>query len=111
MSAFTVFYLGATGYVGGSALVSLVKRYPNFTWTALVRNPKDVSAVQAVGSNVKVVVGSHSDLALIESSAKTHDITVNTADSDDVPLIEAIVRGQEARAGSGARKPILIHTR
>lgn len=107
----TAFYLGATGYVGGSVFVDLVRRYPQISWTALIRNTKGVTAVQAVGKNVRVVIGSHSDIALIEANAKTHDVTYNVADSDDLALIDAIIRGQETRAAGGGRKPIFIHTR
>lgn len=61
--------------------------------------------------NVKVVVGSHGDTALIERTAKAHNVTLNVADSDDLALIGAIIKGQEAAASSAARKPIFIHTR
>lgn len=111
MSTLSVFFLGATGYVGGSVLVDFVKRYPTFTWTALVRNQKDVSPVEAVGPNVKVIIGSFKEIALIEANAKEHDITINLANCDDLDLTQAVIRGQEERAASGGRKPILIHTR
>ncbi|KAG8930777.1 hypothetical protein FRC01_002281 [Tulasnella sp. 417] len=106
----SVFILGATGYVGGSILVRFQREYPDFTWTALVRNPKDVSAIQALG--VKVVQGTQLDLDLIEHTAAEHDAVLNIANSDDLPLTQAVLRGLESRARSGdvAGKPILVHT-
>lgn len=107
----SVFILGATGYIGGSILVRFQQEYPNFTWTALVRNPKDVSTIQALGVNV--VQGTQSDLDLIERTAAEHDAVLNLANSDDLPLTQAVLKGLESRARSGtvAGKPILVHTR
>ncbi|KIO27839.1 hypothetical protein M407DRAFT_22891 [Tulasnella calospora MUT 4182] len=106
----SVFILGATGYVGGSVLVRFQREYPDFTWTALVRNPKDVSTIQALGVNV--VQGTQLDLDLIESTAAKHDAVLNIANSDDLPLTQAVLRGLESRARSGnvIGKPILLHT-
>src|SRR4051812_17657070 len=94
MTSHSIFVLGATGYIGGSVLASSwVKRYPSFNYTALVRNPKDVPAIEALGPNVKAVIGSHSDLELIEQHSRDHGIVVNFAESDDLALIKAILKG------------------
>ncbi|KAG8992744.1 hypothetical protein FRB94_011370 [Tulasnella sp. JGI-2019a] len=87
----TAFILGVTGYVGGSVLVDLTKKYPDFVFSALVRNPKDNNSIEALG--VKIIQGSHTDLELIERSASESDIVFNIADSDDLPLTEAILKG------------------
>lgn len=105
----TVLILGVTGYIGGSVLVELRRRHPDFHFTALVRNPKDNAAVVALAVNV--VNGSHQELDLIERLASEHDITVNAADSDDLPLTNAIIRGLTTRGKAVGKKPILIHTR
>ncbi|KAG8926792.1 hypothetical protein FRC01_008363 [Tulasnella sp. 417] len=107
----SVFLLGVTGYIGGSVLVDHKKRYPNAQFTALVRNPKDMVAVQAFG--VKVVQGSHSNLDIIQKLASEHDVVINCGDSDDLPLTKAVLAGLEDRARAkpdASRKPILIHT-
>lgn len=111
LRAQSVFVLGATGYIGGSILVGIQQRYPEFNYTALVRNPKDNPALEAIG--VRVLQGSHSDLELIEKVAAQHDIVVNCADADDLPLTTAILKGMidRSKSGSSPRKPILIHTR
>lgn len=105
-----VLFIGATGYIGGSVLADFVQRYPEFIYTALIRNPKDTKAIASL--NVRVVQGSHSDTELIERVASEHDIVVNGADADDVPLADAIIKGLFTRANSkdGSRKPIYIHT-
>lgn len=110
MSRNTAFILGATGYIGGDALVALVQKHPEFHYTALVRNPRDNKAVEALG--VTVLQGSHSDLDIIEKAAIENDVVFNFADADDPPLTDTILRGLETRAKQGsAAKPILIHTR
>lgn len=108
---FSLFFLGVTGYIGGSVLVELKNRYPNAQFTALVRNPKDIVAVQALG--VQVVQGSHSDLELVQKLSSENDVVVNCGDSDDLPLTKVILAGLESRAQAkpdASRKPILIHT-
>ena len=125
----TVFYLGATGYIGGplrahvqlfvliikrfyllgAVLADLVKTYPNLKITALVRNPLHVKTVHDLG--VEVVQGSFSDTELISSRARAADITVNSADSDNTALNEAILAGQRARVvEDGKPPPVLFHT-
>ncbi|KAI0271296.1 hypothetical protein BC834DRAFT_818687 [Gloeopeniophorella convolvens] len=105
----TVFYLGATGYIGGAVLVGLCKAYPDIKVTALVRNPAHVDAVRAVG--VEVVQGTFSDTDLIAAHARAAEITVNSADSDDVALITAVLAGQKARVVEDGKPPaVLLHT-
>ncbi|KAG9019811.1 hypothetical protein FRB90_005959 [Tulasnella sp. 427] len=110
LQSLAVFVLGATGYIGGSVLVGIQQRYPEFNYTALVRSSKNNSAIEAIG--VKVIQGSHSDLELIEKVAAQHDIVVNCADADDLPLTIAILKGmmERSKRGSSSQKPLLIHT-
>lgn len=105
----TVFYIGATGYIGGAVLVDLLKAYPDLKVTALVRNPAHVDAVRRLG--VEVVRGTFSDADLITSHARAADITVNAADADDVALSTAILAGHKARVVEDKQAPaILLHT-
>lgn len=93
----------------GAVLVDLVKRYPDLNITALVRNPSHVEAVRNLGVNV--VQGTFSDTELISSRARAAEITVNTAESDDTALNEAILTGQKARVvQDGKPPPVLLHT-
>lgn len=109
-SNLSVLFLGATGYIGGATLIEFISQYPGFTYTAIIRNPKDAKALEAV--NVKVIIGSYDQLDLIEKTVAEYDITINAADADDLPLTKAVIAGLKARTNKGAaRKPILIHTR
>jgi len=105
----TVFYIGATGYIGGAVLADLVRTHPDLEITALVRNRDHIEAVRGLG--VEVVQGSFSDANLISSHARAADITINSADSDDVALNTAILSGQRARVVDEGKPPaILLHT-
>jgi hypothetical protein len=106
----TVFYIGATGYIGGmywriitgpdltttslslgAVLADLVQAYPDIRVNALVRNTTHSAALKANSNVVDVVEGSFSDIALITAKARDADITFNTGDSDDVGLTKAIL--------------------
>ncbi|KDQ20599.1 hypothetical protein BOTBODRAFT_26603 [Botryobasidium botryosum FD-172 SS1] len=105
----SAFVLGATGYIGGAALIAIKKAYPDFVYTALVRSEKDVAAVQAIG--VSVIVGSTENHQLVADAVAHHDITLNAADADDLPLAKNIISALKKRAGAGGHaRPIYIHT-
>ncbi|KAI0312892.1 hypothetical protein OF83DRAFT_1066457 [Amylostereum chailletii] len=104
----SVFILGATGYIGGSLLVRLLKEYPDWTFSALVRNEKHFEAIRSAG--VTVVPGSFTDKSLITDRSYSADIVINAADCDDIPLTEAILSGMRKRFQEGKQKGILIHT-
>ncbi|KAG9005687.1 hypothetical protein FRB93_009613 [Tulasnella sp. JGI-2019a] len=107
-----VFFIGATGYIGGSILVAFVRGHPELTYSALVRNPKDIQAIANL--NVRAIQGSTSDIPLIEKETSEHDIVVNCANADDLRLAEAVINGLTTRSSNpmkkGSRKPIYIHT-
>jgi hypothetical protein len=131
----TVFYIGATGYIGGmyhledyrlsiitgpdltttslplgAVLADLVQAYPDIKVTALVRNLAHSAALKANNNVVDVVEGSFSDIALITSKAREADITFNTGDSDDVELTKAILAGHKLRATEDKKSPAaLVH--
>jgi len=76
-----------------------------------VRRPESRKPVEDLGPNVRTVEGSFDDLALIEQHTREADVVVNTADSDTVPLIEAILAGQRKRAEvDGKPRGALLHT-
>ncbi|THH01272.1 hypothetical protein EW145_g6947 [Phellinidium pouzarii] len=104
----TVFIIGATGYIGGSLLVSLKKAHPDLVYTALVRSESDFSAISAAGATP--VHGSFNDLDLIAEHCALADIVVNAADSDNVQLSDAILRGLKRRKDEGRGVAVLIHT-
>ena len=93
----------------GSVLVDLLNTYPDLKVTALVRNPAHFDAVRGLG--VEVVQGAFSDADLITKHARAADITVNTADADDVGLSNAILAGHKARVEEDKKLPaVYLHT-
>ena len=64
------------GYIGGSVLSRFLK-HPNatsFDITTLVRSPEKAEKLKTFG--VHPVVGSHSDLALVEKLAAKADVVI-----------------------------------
>lgn len=92
----------------GSLLVALKRRYPEFTYLALVRSTSAISSVEAVG--VSVVQGSFSDLEKITELSEKADVVINAADSDTVELSVSILKGMKARCVKGNGAGTLIHT-
>ncbi|TDL24607.1 NAD(P)-binding protein [Rickenella mellea] len=105
----SVFFLGATGYVGGAFLVALKSAYPDSRITALVRSEEKGAAVKAAGAQ-QIIVGSHEEHEKIRAASAEADVVVNAADSDYLPLTSAIIAGLKERAKKGGKKPLLFHT-
>ncbi|KIJ63842.1 hypothetical protein HYDPIDRAFT_29192 [Hydnomerulius pinastri MD-312] len=106
-----IFFTGATGYIGGTVLLRLLD-HPTFASseiTALLRKAEKVPAFESIG--VKTVLGSNSDLDLLEKQASQSDIVFACANADDVPACEAILRGLKKRHQTTSTVPILIHTK
>ncbi|KAI5121374.1 hypothetical protein M0805_001187 [Coniferiporia weirii] len=104
----SVLILGATGYVGGSLLIALKQAYPSYTLTALVRSPASFFAVTAAGATP--VQGTFSEHAKISALAADADVVINTGDSDDDGLIQAILTGLRRKYDGGCGTGALIHT-
>lgn len=80
----TVFFLGATGYLGSQFLVMLNESLPQLHVVALLRNatPERKEQVQNVYSNISFVEGSLDDDAIIQEQVAKVDIVINCASSD-----------------------------
>ncbi|KIJ63848.1 hypothetical protein HYDPIDRAFT_133756 [Hydnomerulius pinastri MD-312] len=99
-----------SGYIGGAVLLRLLD-HPTFASseiTALLRKAEKVPAFESIG--VKTVLGSNSDLDLLEKQASQSDIVFACANADDVPACEAILKGLKKRHQATGTVPILIHT-
>ncbi|KAG6864529.1 hypothetical protein C0991_008930 [Blastosporella zonata] len=110
MSTPNIFFTGATGYIGGSVLARFLTHsdIASHKITLLVRSPEKAAKFAAFG--VKTVVGSQTDIDLVEKLASEADVVVSTADSDYLPAIQAILRGLEKRHKATENVPIIIHT-
>lgn len=117
------------GYIGGSVLLRFLK-HPNaasFNITVLVRSPQKAENFKAFG--VKPVVGSHSDLELVEKLAAEADVVITAvgiyhfisgskaakpvfqkADADNLEAAQATLRGLKVRHKEIGSPPILIQT-
>lgn len=108
----TILYLGATGYIGGAALDRILDtdKDSNLRVTVLVRDKAKAAAFATVDPRLTPLTGSLGDLELLETQASKHDVVVNTANADDLPATEAILRGMAKRTKETGVKSILIHT-
>ncbi|KAI6006832.1 hypothetical protein EDD15DRAFT_2207248 [Pisolithus albus] len=108
----TIFFTGATGYVGGTVLARLVEHptFPDSEFTLLIRPSKKdkVSALHSLG--FKTVLGSYDDLDILEDQASKADIIFSIADADNVAAAQAILRGLKKRYEATGRQSLLIHT-
>ncbi|WRT69908.1 uncharacterized protein IL334_006899 [Kwoniella shivajii] len=105
-----ILLLGASGYIGGTVLVDLLKEYKPLDITALVRDETKKSILQPFGINI--VEGNVENPSLLRQLAESYDVVLNFAvpfgGGDD--SIQALVDGLEKRAASAAVKPVLLHT-
>ncbi|WVW87130.1 hypothetical protein I302_109187 [Kwoniella bestiolae CBS 10118] len=105
-----VLILGATGYIGGTLLVTLLKDHTSSNITTLVRDEAKKALLEPLG--VKVVIGNVEDASFLQDLAEQHDVIYNFA----VPFgggdasIQALVDGLEKRANTTQVKPVLLQT-
>ncbi|KAI0783989.1 NAD-P-binding protein [Irpex lacteus] len=110
MSKTPIFFLGATGYIGGSVLSRLLS-HPNqnsFDITVLVRDSDKAKKLERLG--VKAVVGSFKDMPLVEQLAENAHVVFSTADADDLGAANALLAGLKRRHEKTDDIPVLIHT-
>ncbi|GAA6042944.1 hypothetical protein JCM8097_000013 [Rhodosporidiobolus ruineniae] len=107
MVATRVFFLGATGYVGGPIASRLVDR--GFQLTALVR--KDDSRAAALRQRgVHTVVGTLDSVELIKEQAESSDAVFTAAANSHMGSVEAVLAGFKAKKEKTGAEGILIHT-
>ncbi|KAI5997249.1 hypothetical protein F5J12DRAFT_895891 [Pisolithus orientalis] len=108
----TIFFTGATGYIGGTVLTRLVDHptFANFEITLLIRPSKKdkISTFHSLGLNT--VLGSYNDLDILEEQASKADIVFSIADVDNLAAAQAILRGLTKRYDATGQQPLLIHT-
>ncbi|OAL54698.1 NAD(P)-binding protein [Pyrenochaeta sp. DS3sAY3a] len=100
----SVFLLGV-GYIGNNVLDSLL--VAKYSVTALVRQAEQASVLKKAGA--KTVLGTLADLQLITAQTSQHEITINTANCDDLPSVEAILAGVKQRIAAG-KPSTYLHT-
>ena len=95
-----IFMTGATGYIGGSVAAALMAR--GATVHGLVRSEQRADEARAHG--IEPVMGTLDDAEILNETARTADVVINTANADHGASADALVA---ALAGSGKQ---LLHT-
>ncbi|KIN05165.1 hypothetical protein OIDMADRAFT_50987 [Oidiodendron maius Zn] len=103
MAAKKVFLTGATGYIGGSVLEGVIRKYPKLCVTALLRNPSE--EFKARYPDVKIEVGDFDAFEVIEKAASASDIVLHMGDIDHPGCAAAILSGLSKRTAPS----FLIH--
>ncbi|KAJ7134065.1 hypothetical protein C8R43DRAFT_1205642 [Mycena crocata] len=112
MSRTDIFITGATGFVGGTVLSLLLahKDAASFNITALVRSSEKAEKLLKVSDpKIGVVVGSHSDLELVERLASKAGVIFSMGDCDDLELAKAQLRGAKKRYEATGTQVEFIH--
>lgn len=104
----SIFFLGATGYVGGSLFVALRKQRPDLHITAAVRSESAAAKITAAGATAVVV--SNDEHEIISQLAEKADLVLDLADSDNFPIVEDVLRGLKRKFEAGRGRGIFVHT-
>ncbi|RPD59636.1 NAD(P)-binding protein [Lentinus tigrinus ALCF2SS1-6] len=107
----TIFFTGATGYVGGSVLQRILQ-HPEantFDITALVRDAGKALLLETK-FGVRAVIGSMEEFDKLSQLAENAHIVVQCAEADRDDVMNAILGGLKKRHEKTGDLPILIHT-
>lgn len=99
-----VFIIGA-GLIGWTVLDLLVAE--NYKVTALVRRQEHADGIKESGATP--IIGDLHDEKLIIEHVSKNDIVIHTATADDLPSVQAVLKGVEAKT-SRSEPIIYIHT-
>lgn len=101
-----IFFTGATGYIGGTVLSTILAKYPDqYNVRALVRSQDAVEKLKEV--DVTAVVGSLDDSEVLTKESAAADVVINTANADHMGAAKAIVAGLTS---DNRKDRLLIHT-
>ncbi|TCD65980.1 hypothetical protein EIP91_001927 [Steccherinum ochraceum] len=108
----SIFFFGATGYLGSEFLILLARDFPGLQVNALVRNatPERRAKVEAIYPGINLVEGSLDDDAIIQEEVQKVDVVINTASSDHWPSVKSTLAGLEKSAAARpGNPPLYIH--
>lgn len=104
----TIFFTGATGYIGGPILYQLLQKKDAYKITALVRDKQKADKLKEHG--VVAVIGSLDDTSVIAEEAYKADVVIHTANADHLGSAKAIVGAFQRKFKETGKKGIYIHT-
>ncbi|KAI1858038.1 uncharacterized protein JN550_012931 [Neoarthrinium moseri] len=103
-----VFFVGATGHIGGAVLDQLLQKNPDVAVKALVRDEQKASRLAAKYPRVQTVIGDTKNVDVLDSVSREADIVINTSpDITHDDGINAILGSLKSRNGL---KSYYIHT-
>ncbi|KAH8734050.1 NAD dependent epimerase/dehydratase family protein [Ilyonectria robusta] len=113
MPATKILITGATGYIGGSVLTTLLEstdaNIKTSKISALVRKQDQADLLSAKGVNA-ILFSGLDDTAVVRDAASKHDVVINTAKAFHSLAAEALILGLADRKKETGRETYLIHT-
>ncbi|CAF5044925.1 unnamed protein product [Rotaria sp. Silwood1] len=104
-----VFFIGGTGYIGGSVLARLLPRQgKDLDITVLTRSQDKAKLFEKMG--VKTVVASLDDVDILSKVASESNVVFHTADADHIESAQAIIEGLKKKKQATGKAQIYIHT-
>lgn len=117
MSGKSVFFTGATGYIGGTVLEAVItSNTPPSKITVLIRDPAKINGFTSLEiarkHNVTIVplLGSLEEYNKLRDAAADHDVVMSCANADDLAGMKAILEGMKKRKEKSGHRPLLIQT-
>ncbi|KAE9408812.1 NAD(P)-binding protein [Gymnopus androsaceus JB14] len=103
---------GVTGYIGGAVLTRLAKRddFDSFDIRCIVCSPEKAEKIKVLFKNVRPIVGSRSDSALMTEAASEVDVVIAMANCNDLDAATVILQGLKKRFEESGKPPIFINT-
>ncbi|KGO76894.1 hypothetical protein PITC_005210 [Penicillium italicum] len=104
-----IFVTGISGYIGGQAVLHLLRKLPNLSVTALVRDAGQATSVKVALPQVKTVVSHLDDVDTLARLSAESDIVLQCASADHTVAVAAIIKGIKSKP-AGSTPGFLIHT-
>ncbi|KAI9851172.1 MAG: hypothetical protein M1838_004281 [Thelocarpon superellum] len=101
MAAPKVFITGATGYIGGDVLYTIINAHPEYEIACLVRDSDRGALVASQYPKVRLVYGALESVEIVEEEATKADIVLNCANADNLAAAKAIAAGLSKRSETG----------
>ncbi|KAK1236185.1 hypothetical protein PQX77_000561 [Marasmius sp. AFHP31] len=107
-----IFLTGASGFVGGTLLRTVLERDDvrkgQYEITCLIRGEERAKLLREQ-LGVKTVVADLDQTEIIEKAAENADIILDAANADHPKGVGAMVKGLEKRKAATGKTPIMIH--